>query len=1050
MDHATFDRLTRLLAGGASRRHTLRAIIAAALAGGTAEELLAARKRKDKAKARNEKKDGDSNRDDRDRDEKRSSGDGKADRVAAQGKNKNNKNKKKRKRKKKRNNTGGNTGGNRCAGTPLRPGQNFLGCDFSGDNLRGKDLHSATFKDVDLSDANLCGANLESTSFADSDLSDANLSFVNLDSSSYSKTSFAGANLTGATFRVATFSKVNFSGANLAGVDLTGANIADTDFSGATFCRTVQPDGRLDNRDCDICENVCGVCKDCDDKDCTAPDCCPNPEGPGGVCVDTDTDPLNCGGCDRACFTNLANACVDGKCVCGDEPECSGDDTCCRAPGGATRCVDTDNDLDNCGSCNVTCLIPTNPCLAVECRNGECVEVPVGNGSPCEVDEAEGVCCASGNTSTCVVDASCCTDAQCDASEACCEGQCVDVQDDPNNCGGCGEICETSLIACLSNQCINGGCLEVFAEDGEPCEDGGSVGICCFNVETSLCIVDVRDNFDHCGGCLGCDPEKADACVEGVCVCGDTGAGCGAHETCCDGQCVNTSTDRDNCGACNEICVFPENPCFGSDCVGGSCQQTTLPDGTVCVFGELDGVCCGGSCDFGFECCTDAQCGAGQSCCGGLCFPTANNFEHCGACNNACLPTRSDTCEAGVCMCGENLACAENETCCSGQCINTDTDFDNCGGCGDTCFANADTCSAGECVCGELDFSCPEGDLCCGGACIDSGDDRANCGACGNTCETDEFCDAGTCTRCPGHICGNTCISLLGCCDESMCPFITCRTVVACTDHECIYANDPDGDPCFDARGVCQTGQCVCGAGGFCPSGQSCCNGQCVNTDTDGENCGACGEVCGASLDLCITTECIAGECASVASAPGAFCSDGSGVCCLEGETITCEVGAACCTLDQCPALACQTAIACDANQCVYENLPDETACINGGVCVAGQCRCGAGPACESGSTCCTNQCIDTSSDRFNCGICGFECVDGICSGGECVACEGIPCGDQCLEPPACCTVDDCLGQTCKVKTGCSAEHECLYDNAPAGTPCGFGECDSEGNCIGG
>jgi hypothetical protein len=155
-----------------------------------------------------------------------------------------------------------------------------------------------------------------------------------------------------------------------------------------------------------------------------------------------------------------------------------------------------------------------------------------------------------------------------------------------------------------------------------------------------------------------------------------------------------------------------------------------------------------------------------------------------------------------------------------------------------------------------------------------------------------------------------------------MCPFITCRTVVSCTEHECIYANDPDGDACFDGRGVCQTGQCVCGAGGVCPSGQTCCNGQC----------------------------------------------------------------------------------------------------------------------------------IDTNSDRFNCGDCGVECVDGVCDGGECVPCDGITCGSQCLEPPAeCCTIDDCQPKQCQSRLACSAEHVCLYEDLPDGTPCGFideGDACFEGQCI--
>ena len=995
MDHATFDRLTRLLAGGASRRHTLRAIIAAALAGGTAKELLAARKRKDKAKARNEKKDGDSNRDDRDRDEKRSSGDGKADRVAAQGKNKNNKNKKKRKRKKKRNNTGGNTGGNRCAGTPLRPGQNFLGCDFSGDNLRGKDLHSATFKDVDLSDANLCGANLESTSFADSDLSDANLSFVNLDSSSYSKTSFAGADLTGATFRVATFSKVNFTGANLTGADLTGATVADTDFSGATFCRTVQPDGRLDNRDCDICENICGVCKDCDDEECAPPDCCPNPEGPGGVCVDTDTDPLNCGGCDAACLPNLSNACVDGECVCGNEPECSGGDTCCRGEGGgATRCIDTDTDPLHCGACNAACLIPLNPCLSVECQDGQCVEVGAADGTPCELEGDPGVCCAAGSSVTCVVGTECCSNAQCDSGEACCEGQCIDVEDDPNNCGGCDVICLTPTNPCLTNECIEGGCVDGTLSDGTECEAFEQTGVCCGGGGTSTCVF------------------GAECC---------TNAQCGTGQSCCEGQCVNTTTNFDRCGSCTNIC--PEGR--ATACVGGACVCGANP---VCAQNEF--------------CCPDG------------CFDLDTSFTHCGTCTFACPTTRADNCTDGQCHCGAGPLCAEGETCCNSQCVNTSSDTDNCGECGRICDPPLNSCNTVLCLEGTCNnFADPDGtdcaesqgegiccfdgsaaiclagaqccsddgcdvtEACCDNQCIDPNTDFDHCGICTNACVQGkaDACSNGQC------VCGSEfeCSESETCCNSQ------------CVDTETDFANCGGcGDTCLANADTCADSECVCGELDFsCPEGNLCCGGACIDSGDDRQNCGGCGEICGTD------ETCESGECTPCA---GVVCAD------------TCIPGGACCTVDQCLAGECRTAIACDTNQCVYENLPDETACINGGVCVAGQCRCGAGPACESGSTCCTNQCIDTSSDRFNCGICGFECVDGICSGGECVACEGIPCGDQCLEPPACCTVDDCLGQTCKVKTGCSAEHECLYDNAPAGTPCGFGECDSEGNCIGG
>lgn len=404
MDNAAFDRLARLLGRAASRRHTVRTLVVTALAGGAAGEILAAdgKQRRGKAKHR---------------------GDG-SGRVGTERKGR-------KKGKKKKNQGGATAGGNEpgnasCAGTPLRPGQDFLGCDFSGRNLRGKDLHSSSFKAVDLSDADLCGADLESASFADSDLSDANLTGVNLDSSSHSKSSFAGANLTNATLRVATFSKVDYSGADFTGADLKGATFDEANLSGAVFCRTVRPDGRIDNRDCDLCANACGLCENCDEEDCAPPDCCPDPETGDGVCVDTQTSLEHCGGCNDACFTNLADACVAGECVCGDEPACSGGDTCC-----SSQCVDTDTSFQNCGGCGAG--FACDSATADGCSEGECT---CGNGSAC------------------------------DAGSSCVQGECVD------ECGGAQVLCDgicTPGVCCEADQtgpqcpagftCIAGGCV---------------------------------------------------------------------------------------------------------------------------------------------------------------------------------------------------------------------------------------------------------------------------------------------------------------------------------------------------------------------------------------------------------------------------------------------------------------------------------------------------------------------------------------------------------------------------------------------------------------
>jgi hypothetical protein len=839
MDNAAFDRLARLLGSGASRRHTLRALITAALVGGTADELLAKdKKNRDKDRKQGNDRDGNSDIDkdkDKDKDKNKDRPNGRGGQANAEAKKKN-KNKQKRKRKKRKNTNGGNTGGNRCAGTPLQPGQDFVDCDFSDANLRGKNLKGSLFKNVDLTDADLCGADLESASFADTRLIDANLTDVNLDSSSHSKGDFSGANLTNVTFRVATFSKVDFSGADLTGADFTGATFADTDFAGAIFCRTIQPNGNVDNSDCDICDNACGLCADCDDEDCTPPDCCPNPEGPGGICVDTDTDPLHCGGCGDDCDPDQANACIDGECVCGNEPECSGGETCCRGEGGnPTRCADLDHDTLNCGECGRMCLLPINPCLAVVCQNGECVEIANEDGSACAVGGEEGICCTSGGESTCIVGAGCCTDSQCTATEACCEGQCIDVQDNNQNCGACGVVCE-----------------------------------------------------------------------------------------------------------------FPQNPCRGVECVNGDCQEENLPDGTDCEVFENSGVCCAGSCVVGADCCSDAQCGPGNSCCSGQCLNTSTNFDRCGSCTNVCPEGRATACVGGSCVCNSSPACAANEFCCPDGCFNLDTSFTHCGTCAFPCSTTrADNCSEGLCHCGSGSI-CEEDETCCNGQCVDTDTDTDNCGTCGNACDpplnscNDVVCLEGTCnnfadpdgTDCAegqgeGICCfdGSASVCLAGaqCCSDD-----GCDVTEACCDNQCVDTNtdfDHCGictNACIEGKAdACFNGQCVCGAEFECPETQTCCSGACVDTDDDRNNCGACGTIC-APNETCVASGCEV--CEGVA-----ICGN---LCLTEPN--------ACCTADDCSDTICRPAVGCSAeNTCQFENAADGTPCgfiEEGDECLQGEC----------------------------------------------------------------------------------------------------------------
>ncbi|HET7092421.1 MAG TPA: hypothetical protein VFI22_03060 [Thermomicrobiales bacterium] len=50
-----------------------------------------------------------------------------------------------------------------------------------------------------------------------------------------------------------------------------------------------------------------------------------------GGCVDTNTDPLNCGGCGISCPVN--ESCVGGACVCGALGHSAAPSTCCGTDG---------------------------------------------------------------------------------------------------------------------------------------------------------------------------------------------------------------------------------------------------------------------------------------------------------------------------------------------------------------------------------------------------------------------------------------------------------------------------------------------------------------------------------------------------------------------------------------------------------------------------------------------------------------------------------------------------------------------------------------------
>jgi hypothetical protein len=122
--------------------------------------------------------------------------------------------------------------------------------------------------------------------------------------------------------------------------------------------------------------------------------------------------------------------------------------------------------------------------------------------------------------------------------------------------------------------------------------------------------------------CAGVSCPACQACVDGACAAADEGNACGGGRICrggacacpagqerCGDACVDTATDRANCGACGVVCPA------GETCGGGSCRCGN-----------------GGSC----RCGNGGSCGGGLTCCAGGCAALDNDPRNCGACGNVC------------------------------------------------------------------------------------------------------------------------------------------------------------------------------------------------------------------------------------------------------------------------------------------------------------------------------------------------------------------------------------------------------------------------------
>jgi hypothetical protein len=229
-----------------------------------------------------------------------------------------------------------------------------------------------------------------------------------------------------------------------------------------------------------------------------------------------------------------------------------------------------------------------------------------------------------------------------------CDGHCV-ATGDVHHCGSCTTDCaDLPNVAATGLACVTGHCMYSCSPGFTACDDAGTG-----------CPVDLsgssRFGTPYCGSCTvtcnrtGAMPDCAatsDAGANFACV-----GTCPAYApTTCTDDCVDLTTNVNNCGSCYYNC--------------GTNVAHAHP------------TCAAGACGFG--------CNPGYAACGGSCVDLATDPANCGACGAAC--GTNQLCRGRSCVCLLT---------CGGPCVDSDTDPANCGACGHDCLGG--TCAAGMC-----------------------------------------------------------------------------------------------------------------------------------------------------------------------------------------------------------------------------------------------------------------------------------------------------------------------------------------------------------------
>lgn len=790
-------------------------------------------------------------------------------------------------------------------------------------------------------------------------------------------------------------------------VDCSTNGICPTGYS----CEQIMRNGDV-HEQCVPSDGLCGTCVDLDNDGYGAPG---HTEGCREVGVDCDDDDARihpgafeaCNGVDDDCDGVIDNLHTNAEGVYFRTEACGSCTTSCYAPGVAVP------------ECVVHGGVAT--CLAAECEDGfaDCD----ANSATCETD-LSGVnnCGRCGNrcVATNAQSAVCIEDSQATGGYRCelscnpnyfdCDGNPENgceayVLTDVNHCGGCGIVCaQDGSIA----ECRNGVCDFTTCEPGfQNCDNDFSNGC-----ETPL------DDDAHCGACGNvcgdanvdgastCEDANGDGQFECVFTCKPGFADCNGIAA--DGCEVDLLSDVAHCGACGASCEY-DNATMACDGAGG------------CIFQGCEG-------DFR-DCNGDmnSSISPNDSVLNGCEVNVAENVSACGACGVKCNETHADAvaciedpqspngfvcdfaCEAGFDDCDGN----PNNGCET----DTETSVLHCGACGVAChLPNAEAeCDGGACAIKR----CNVGFADCNGVVADGCEvdltDPNHCGGCGRVCDDVGLADGPEC-RLQGNVysCVATCAPGFGDCDGN--PVNGCEVDLSADDNNCGACGDTCG--ARNAATEC-VGLGICAFNGcMLPFGD--CNGDMTPTfnaaATRGPNfgceqsldslahCGACGAVCSNAGTQTSTCEPVPGQ-------------SGHFQCAL-----TCRPGQGDCDGDA--SNGCEASFASDRNHCGGCGIVCDYA--NGvGVCTGGTC---ALLACDEGWADCdgnpANGCEADLSQPSSCGACGVVCDPTNVHpsvAGKCMAISPAPANGPAFECPMACLsgFEDCDGSP---NNGCESQ----------------------------